>query len=349
MIARNSTFVYKDRAVDVRQVGRDLSVNHVLEGSIRKMGDHLRITAQLVDARSGDHLWAQRFDRNLNDIFAVQDEISHNIVVELHNKLVAGEYSRLIAKGTNNIEAWELVMRAAPLIEVHIRDDAMVAKELLDRAIKLDKDYAAAWSLLGWIYWEEASWGWNSEPETSLQMAIEAAQKSLALDEYHADGYSLLGFIFMEQGNMEEALAYCEKSVELAPGNAESMALLACVLIDAGRIKEGNRNIRKALRLCPFSPPWYLIISGEGYYLDGDLEAAKSALEQGIEREPESNIGRPWLAITLVDMGRLDEAHEVAKEALDIDPLFSVTSWTDRLGKPDSRLRDNLLAAGFPE
>ena len=349
VIARNSTFVYKDRAVDVRQVGRDLSVNHVLEGSIRKMGDHLRITAQLVDARSGDHLWAQRFDRNLNDIFAVQDEISHNIVVELHNKLVAGEYSRLIAKGTNNIEAWELVMRAAPLIEVHIRDDAMVAKELLDRAIKLDKDYAAAWSLLGWIYWEEASWGWNSEPETSLQMAIEAAQKSLALDEYHADGYSLLGFIFMEQGNMEEALAYCEKSVELAPGNAESMALLACVLIDAGRIKEGNRNIRKALRLCPFSPPWYLIISGEGYYLDGDLEAAKSALEQGIEREPESNIGRPWLAITLVDMGRLDEAHEVAKEALDIDPLFSVTSWTDRLGKPDSRLRDNLLAAGFPE
>lgn len=349
VIARNSTFVYKDRAVDVRHVGRDLLVNHLLEGSIRKMGDRLRITAQLVDTQSGDHLWAERYDRKLEDIFSVQDEISHNIVVELHSKLVAGENSRLIAKGTNNVEAWELVMRAVPLTEVHIRDDAMVAKELLDRAIKLDNNYAAAWSTLGWIYWEEATWGWSSEPEASLQMAIEAAQKSLTLDEYHADGYSLLGFIFMEQGNTEEALSYCEKAVKLAPGNAESMALFACVLMDMGRIKEGSRNIRMALRLCPYPPPWYLIISGEGFYLDGDLEAAKTALEQGIEHEPESNIGRPWLAITLVDMGRLDEAREVAREALDIDPFFSVTSWMGRFVEADLRLRDNLLAAGFPE
>ena len=349
VIARNSTFVYKNCAVDIRQIGRDLSVNHVLEGSIRKMGDRLRITAQLVDTRSGDHLWAERYDRELKDIFAVQDEISHNIVVELHNKLVVGENSRLIAKGTSNIEAWELVMRAGPLVEVHIRDDAMLAKELLDRAIELDNDYAAAWSLLGWVYWEEANWGWSSDPKKSLQMALEAAQKSLSLDEYHADGYSLLGFIFMEQGSMEEALSSCEKAVELAPGNDGVIALLASTQIDMGRIKEGNRNMRKALRLCPFPPPWYLVLSGEGLYLDGDLEAAKSALEQGIEREPESNLGRPWLAITLVDMGRLDEARKVARAALDIDPFFSVTSWMNRLIKSDSQFRDNLLAAGFPE
>ena len=350
VISRNSTSVYKKRAVDVRQVGRELDVGFVLEGSIRKMEDSLRITAQLVNTQSGDHVWAERYDRKLDDIFAIQDEITHNIVVELQIKLVTGEYLRLIAKGTNSIEAWELVIRSVPLTETHVCDDAMLARQLLGRALELDNNYAAAWALLGWIYWEEAVWEWSSEPEKSMQRAFEAAQKSLSLDEHHPDSYSLLGHIFMKRGDINQAISMCEKAVELAPGDAEAMALLANILIDSGRVKEGSQKIQKALRLCPFPPPWYLVLLGVGFHLDGDNEAAISTLEQAMERELDSNLGRPWLASTLVEMGKLDEARVVAQAALDIDPTFSTMGWAKMFkAKSHARLKDNLLAAGFPE
>jgi TolB-like protein/DNA-binding SARP family transcriptional activator len=350
VISRNSTFVYKGRAVDIRQVGHELAVGHVLEGSIRKMGDRLRITAQLIDTQSGDHLWAERFDRKLDDIFAIQDEITHSIVIELQVKLVTGEYARSLAKGTNSIEAWELVRRSAPLTEAHVRDDAMLAKQLLGKALELDDNYSAAWALLGWVYWEESVWEWSSEPEKSMQMAFEAAQKSVSLDEHHADGYTLLGHVFMERGDTARAISMCEKGAELAPGDAEAMALLANILIDSGRVKEGNLKIQKALRLCPFPPPWYSVLLGVGFHLDGDNEAAIPALEQAIEREPDSNLGRPWLASTLVEMDRLDEARVVSRATLDIDPTFSTKSWTKAFkANSHARLKDNLLAAGFPE
>ena len=350
VISRNSTFVYKGRAVDVRQVGRELDVGYVLEGSIRKTDHRVRITAQLVSTQSGDHIWAERYDRNLDDIFAVQDEITHNIVVELQIKLVTGEYSRLMAKGTNNIEAWELVIRSVPLGEAHVRDDAMLAKQLLGRALELDNNYAAAWSLLGWIYWEEAIWEWSSEPEKSLQMAFDAAQKSLSLDERHPDTYSLLGHIFMERCDTNQAISMCERATELAPSDAEALALLANVLVHSGRVKEGSLKIQKALRLCPFPPPWYSVLLGACLHLDGDNEAAISALEQGIEREPESNLGRPWLASTLVEMGRLDEARVITKAALKIDPTFSTMGWSKMSqARSNPRLKGNLIAAGFPE
>ena len=350
VISRNSTVVYKGRTVDVRQIGHELAVGHVLEGSIRKMGDRVRITAQLIDTQSGDHLWAERFDRNLDDIFAVQDEITHNIVVELQVKLVTGEYSRSLAKGTNSIEAWELVIRSAPLTEVHVRDDAMLAKQLLGRALELDNNYSAAWALLGWVYWEESVWEWNSEPEESMQKAFEAAQKSVSLDENHADGYSLLGHVLLSRGDTDQAISMCEKAAELAPGDAEAMALFANILIDSGRVKEGIQKVQKALRLCPFPPPWYLGLLGVGFHLDGDNEAAISALEQAMERELDANLFHPWLASTLVEMGRLDEAYVVCKAALDIDPTFSTMSWAKAFkANSHARLKDNLLAAGFPE
>jgi adenylate cyclase len=308
------------------------------------------VIAQLIDAATGLHLWAERYQRELDDIFTVQDEITHKIVVELQVKLVTGEYSRSLAKGTNSIEAWELVRRSAPLTEVHVRDDAMLAKQLLGRALELDENYSAAWALLGWVHWEESVWEWGSEPEKSMHMAFEAAQKSVSLDENHPDGYSLLGHIFMERGDTDQAISMCEKAVELALGDSEAIGLLANMLISSGRVKEGNLKIQKALRLCPVPSPWYLALSGVGFHLDGDNEAAITALEQAIEREPDSNLARPWLASTLVEMGRLDEARVVSKAALDIDPTFSTMGWTKMFkAKSHARLKNNLLVAGFPE
>lgn len=350
VIARNSTFVYKGRAVDVRQVGQELGVRHVLEGSIRKSGDRLRITAQLVDTTSGDHIWAEYYDRKLDDIFDIQDEIAHSIVVQLHLKLVTGEYTSLWSTGTSCIEAWELVIRSRPLVESHVHDDAMAGKHLLERALELDENYSAAWVTLGWIYWEESIWNWCSDPEKSIQLAFEAAQKALSADVRFPDGYSLLGNIFMVRGDPIQAIAMCEKAVELAPGDSGQAAYLSNVLIDSGRVKEGIQKMQRAIRLCPFPPSWYLLVLGIGFHLDGDNEAAITALEQAVKREPDSHIPRLWIASTLVEMGRQDEARVVTEEIKAIEPDFSAVSWAQSFkSKSHARLKDNLLTAGFSE
>jgi len=350
VIARNSTFVYKGRAVDIRQVGHELAVSHVLEGSIRKVGDRIRITAQLVDTRNGDHVWAERFDRKLDDIFAVQDEITHNIVVELQVQLVTGESSRRSATGTKSIEAWELVMRAGPLIASHVRSNAIAARQMLERALELDENYVDVWIEMGWIFWEESVWNWSSEPENSMQMSFDAAQKALSLDEFEPHTYGLLGHIYMVRGDSRQAIEMSEKAVELAPSDAILLALLANVLIDSGQIKQGIQKIQRAIRLSPFPRPWFLSLLGTGFHLLGQNEIAISALEQAVEREPDSHLARVWLASTLVEMGRLDEAREVSSAIVSIDSSFSALSWAESYrSKSHERLKDNLLAAGLPE
>ena len=350
VIARNSTFVYKERAVDVRQVGRELGVGHVLEGSIRKSGDRLRITAQLVSTESGDHVWAERYDRNLDDIFAIQDEITHNIVVELQAQLVSGDSSLRMTSSTKSVEAWELTTRAASLIGSHVHDKAIAAKQLIDRALELDKNYAIAWNELGWIHWEESVWKWSSDPEQSMQMAFDIAQKALSLDVNNPHTHSLLGHIYLVRNDAKQAIAMCEKSIELAPGDSMLLALFANVLVDSGQLKEGIQKIQRAIRLCPYPPAWYLLVLGAGFHLIGDNESAVSALEQAVKREPDSHLARVWLVSTLAELGKLDEAQVVSKEVIAIDPAFSALSWADSYrSKSHDRLKDNLLNAGLPK
>jgi adenylate cyclase len=350
VIARNSTFVYKGRAIDVREVGRDLGVSHVLEGSIRKSGDRLRITAQLIDTRDGDHVWAERYDRNLDDIFAVQDEITHNIVIELQVKLVRGEAANLFVTGTNSVGAWEHAMRAEPLVDSHVKDNVSDARQLLNRALELDPSYPNTWVLLGWLYWEESVWNWCDDTDQAMQEALASAQKALAIDPNFPTAYSLLANIHMVLGESAVSMAMAEKAVELAPNNSLVQAFLGNVLMDSGRIKEGIQKMRKAIRLCPFPIPWYLMVFGAGYHLNGDNNAAITALNQAIEREPESHLPRVWLASTFAEIGRLDEARAIAKEVLDIEPKFSALRWANSFkSKSHERLKDNLLAAGLPE
>ncbi len=350
VIARNSTFVYKGRATDVREIGSDLAVSHVLEGSIRKSGDRLRITVQLVETRNGDHVWAERYDRNLDDIFAVQDEITHNIVIELQVKLVRGESANLFITSTNSVEAWELAMRAAPLVDSHVRDNVAIAKQLLNRALELDENYSNAWVLKGWLYWEESVWNWCAEPDEAMQEAINSAQKALLIDPHFPMAYSLLGNIHMILGDGKLAIAMGKKAVELAPNNSLAQALLGNILIDSGRIEEGIQKMKKAIRLCPFPIPWYLMVLGAGFNLNGNNNAAIAALYQAIEREPDSHLARVWLASTFAESGRMDEAKVVSKEVMDIEPNFSVARWANSFkSKSHERLKGNLLAAGLPE
>jgi adenylate cyclase len=347
VISNHSMMVYKDCTIHTKEVGREQGVRYVLEGSIQVAGNQIRVTAQLIDTTTGLHLWAERYQRELDDIFAVQDEITHNIVVELQVKLITGEYSRLETR-TNSVEAWELVIRSRPLIYSHVRDDAMAARKLVERALDLDNNYSEAWIILGWVYWEESVWNWSSEPEKSMQLAFEATQKAVSINPYYPESYSLLGNIYMIRGDNNQAIEMNEKAVELAPSDPFVLACLSNVLIDSGRFKEGIQKMQRAIRLCPFSPAWYLMVLGAGLHLDGDSKAAISALEQAIERGPDAYLPRWWLTSALVEEGRLDEARAASKSALDIEPAFDVTSWANSFSsKSHGRIKDNLLAAGL--
>lgn len=350
VIARNSSFVYKGQAVDVRQVGNDLGVAHVLEGSIRKAGDRLRITAQLVETQSGKHIWAERYDRNFNDIFAIQDEITQNIVVELSVKLVAGDLAKIVAIGTKSTEAWECTRRAGTLLDSHARFDTEAAKKLLSRALELDNEYSAAWVTLGWVYWIESSRKWCVDPEALMKKAFESVQKAIDADPNYPMSYSLLGHIYMSRGDTKKAIALGEKSVELAPRDSYAMAIHADKLIESGEVDEGLRRIRKSIRLCPYPPAWFLFLLGMGLHLKGDNNAAIYAFKQAIEREPDSHITHVWITSALVDLGRFDEAQSASMAVLQIEPSFSVNNWSRSFNSPGHlRVKDNLISAGLPE
>ena len=347
VIASTSTFAYKGQAVDIRQVGRELGVRHVLEGGIRKGGDQVRITAQLIDAQSGDHVWAERYDRKLEGFFDVQDEITHKIALEMNVQLIRGKW---ISAGTKSIKAWESFMQAYPLLESFVREDVLAARPLLEQAISLDSNYSDAWAMLGIMHWQESVWNWSADPEQSMQAAIDASQKSLAADSQSPAAYELLATISMSLGELGKAIAMGQNAYELAPGGSETMATLADLLIEAGRIKEGLLLIKKAIRYSPFPPGWYLMALGVGFHLSKKNEEAILALDLAIERQPGSHLPLLWLTSALVELQRLDDARLIVDKVLEIEPGFSATSWAERFySASHAHLKDNLLAAGFPE
>ena len=354
VIANNSTMTYKGRAVDVKDVAREQGVRHVLEGGIRKSGRKIRVTAQLIDGVTGHHLWAERYDRELEDIFSVQDDISHRVVVELQVKLVTGERSRPWATGTQNVRAWELISHAKSHVEKHIREETMVAKPMVLEALKIDPNYSAAWAMLGWISWEEAAWDWADDPDSSIQIAKDAVQKSLAGESPYPASYSLMGYVHHYLGEFEDAIEMARKAVEIAPGDSGVIALLGNLLVTTGRSVEGIQKMKRAIRLCPFPPSWYLTSLGLGYHLDDNNDAAIPILKRAAKQEPDSLYSWLYLASALPESGALSEAREIAARVKTIEPNLSssefVSKWLGALdGSTQKRIRSNLTRAGIAD
>ena len=344
VIARNSTFTYKGKPVKVKQVAEELGVKYVLEGSVRKGGDKIRITAQLVDALTGHHLWAERYDRNLNDIFAVQDEITKKIITAMQVKLTEGEQVRGAAKGTNNLEAYLKYLQANEYLNrANIQRNAL-AKQLAEEAIALDPEYAWAYYVLARTHEVDMWHGTTESPKESLAEAKQLLQKAIVLDDTFAEAHGRLGFLFSLERKHDKAFALGEKAVALNPNSADSHLRLGKILVFAGRWEESIPEYKTAIRLNPIPPDLYFWSLGLSYGAIGRYEEAITWCEKAVRQEPDSFFAHLMMSVVYSWSGRDEDARAEAAEVLRINPQFSLEKFEKKAGK---RLVSALRKAGL--
>ena len=285
VIARNSAFTYKGKAVKVQDISREMGVRYVLEGSVRKADNQVRITAQLIDATTGHHVWAERYDRPLKDVFALQDEIVQKIVTTLKLQLTLQEQGWIVRKHTDNLEAYDAFLRGVESYLRLTKEFNSQARQLFEKALALDPQYAEAYAWLGMTYWREWVVRWNMDPQT-LERALALAQQAVALDDSLPRAHSALSYIYAQKQQYEQAIAEGERAIALDPNNADSYARLAEVLNMAGRPEEGQRSMGQAMRLNPYFPPWYFGTLGWAYSLTGRYTESIAMLKEAISRSP---------------------------------------------------------------
>jgi TolB-like protein/Tfp pilus assembly protein PilF len=324
VIARTSSFKYKGKEVDVRTVGRDLGVRYVLEGSVRTAADKVRITAQLVDAKTGNHLWAQRYDRDLKDIFALQDEITMKVIKALRVKLTEGEQARLLGKGTNNLEAYHLSSQARDYLNRHNKEDDVLARKAAEQAIALDPGFAGPYVSLGWTHVRDVRHGLSKSPEQSLARASQLAHKVLSIDDSSIGAHAILSVIYLLKRQHEKAIAEMEQCLVVAPNSARAHALLGSTFRYAGRPAEAIQLHEKALRLNPMPDSYELWGLGAAYNDTGQYEKAIAACKKAIEIAPNDRWAHFYLTYAYSSSGREEEARTEAEEFLRIDPKFSL-------------------------
>jgi adenylate cyclase len=345
VIARNSTFTYKGKPVKVQQVSEELGVRYVLEGSVRKSGDEIRITAQLVDALTGHNLWAKSYDRNLSDIFAVQDEITKEIITAMQVKLTAGEEVKAAAKGTNNLEAYLKYLQANELINQINPESNALGKQFAEEAIALDPEYASAYKALARAHMQSALLGSSKSPKQPLMKALELMQKAIVLDDTYAEAHSLLGFLFSMTGKHDKAVAEGEHAVTLNPNSAFTHAVLGLILRFEGRHEESIPEYKQAIRLNPIPPSFYTYGLGLAYCFTEQYEEAITWGEKSVRQWPNSLYAHLILTVIYNSLGRDEEARTEAAEVLRINPKFSVEKWAKRLTYKNQADNDRFISA----
>jgi len=325
VIARNSTFTYKGRPVKVQQVSEELGARYVVEGSIQKAGDRVRITVQLIDATTGHHLWAEKYDRDLKDIFALQDEITIRIITALAVRLTEGEQARLRLKGPVSLEAFMRILKALEYFRRQNKEDNVLARREIEEAIPLASDYHSFYVLLAATHINELWYG-SASPLDSLARASELVDKALALNEEDSDAHIVLSYLCLMKRQYEEAIAAAERAVTLNPNGADAYAQLANSLDASGKSTEAIELYNKAIRLNPMPPSYYYHQLGHASFGAGQLEEAKRAYEKAIQLEPTNLFAHLGLAAAYIYMGLQEKARASAAEVLRLDPRFSLNS-----------------------
>jgi len=345
VIARNSTFTYKGKPVKVQQVSEELGVRYVLEGSVRKGGDKIRITAQLIDAITGNHLWAERYDRNIDDIFAVQDEITKKIITAMQVKLTKGEEVKAASKGTNNLEAYLKYLQANELINKINPESNAMAKQLAQEAIALDPEYAWAYYILGRSHmmdvWVKAS----KSPKESIGKAIELVQKAIALDNTNADAHSLSGFLYSMTKQYDKAIAQAEKAVAINPNSAFGHFIMGKTLFFAGKAEESIPEYKIAIRLNPIPPGNHFWSLGLSYAYTEQYEEAIKWCEKSVRKEPDDLLARMMMTVVYSLSGKDEKARAEADEVLRIQPKLSLEKFKKKLTYKREEDRERFLGA----
>jgi len=353
VIARNSTFTYKGKPVKVQQVSEELGVRYVLEGSIRKGGDKIRITAQLVDAINGHHLWAEKYDRNIDDIFAVQDEITKNIITAMQVKLTEGEQVQAAARGTNNLEAYLKCLQAHEYMHQINPESNALGKRLAEEAIALDPDYAWAYYVLGRGHmldvWVKAS----KSPKESIGKAIGLVQKAIDLDDANVDAQGLLAFLYSMTRQYDKSIVQAEKALALNPNSAWAHFYVGKTLYFAGMLEESIPEYKKAIRLNPIPPSNHFWSLGLSYAYTGQYDQAIKWCEKAVRQEPNDLLARIMMTVVYSLSGRDDQARAEAAEVLRIQPKFTVKGFekkvTYKREEDREKFLDALRKAGIPE
>ncbi len=349
VIASNTVFTYKGKAVNVKEVGHELGVRYVLEGSVQKAGDKVRINAQLIEATSGHHLWAEHYNRDLKDLFALQDEIVQILVAQLAVKISTTEQARAMRKDTANLEAYDYLQRGREYYRRITRSANRKARQLFENALELDPNYASAYVGLGWTYFQRVSYGWTEFADQSLQHALDLAHKALSLDESNASAHRLAGHVYTFRAQYNLAINEIQQAININPNDADSYRNIGWVLLWSGKIDEAIRNLEKSLRLDSSSVGNPLLHLGTAYYLKGRYQDAQSALERGVIQRPNFVGYHIALAATFAQLGRHADAKRSAEKVLQLNPFFEVENWgTAFRNQPDrAKIIEGLRKAGL--
>jgi len=356
VIARNSTFTYKGKAVKVQQVAEELGVRYVLEGSVQRSGDRVRITAQLIDALTGHHLWAEQYERQVGDIFVLQDDITEHVTLALQVKLTEGEQARIRRGHMDNPKAYEYFLRGRETYMSFTKENNDQARKLWEKAAELDPNNSWLQQQIGWTYYRAARFGWTDTPAQALARAEELARKTLAVDDSNAEAYCLLSVVYMSRRQHDKAVEYGERALALAPNFTDITATIAIPFMYSGRPEEAIELVKNAMRLSPYYPAWYLPVLGFAYRFTGQYEEAIALLETWRARaNPRSALPYLFLAITYEEAGRGEEAQIAVAEILKRKPKASITGYLKAKTFPYKdpadidKVVDSLRKAGLPE
>jgi adenylate cyclase len=348
VISRQSTFSYKGKPVKVKQVSEELGVRYVLEGSVQRSGDRIRINAQLIDALTGRYIWAERYERDLRDIFTLQDEITMKILTAIQVKLTAGEQALTPAKyfgGKQGLDCYLKYLEASKYREGHNIEDNRVARRIAEEAIAICPDVPMVYVLMAWIHQMDYWVGSGKSPRESIEKGLEMVQKALAMDDSIASAHALLGHIYLLKREYDKAIAAGERAVALDPGGADVHNWYAFSLHKAGRSEEAIPILQKAIRLNPFAGTMIFLSLGLSLNYTGRFEEAVSAFKKALEREPNNIFAHLDLAATYIMMGREQEGRAEAAEVLRINPKFSLDYLAKTSGQRDQSKLDNFIDA----
>jgi adenylate cyclase len=353
VISRTSSFAFKDKSATATEIAKELGVRYIVEGSIQRSGDTLRISAQLVDAVTGHHLWADNFDGQAKDLFALQDDIVRRILVELQVKLTGGDHARVASRGTRNLDAWLLRMQGMAELYKFTRESTVRARELFQKAHEADPQWNRPVGGLAWSYWWEARKGWTDDREAWIRKGIELAERAIEMDPNDTLGYMQLGNLYQLKGDHDRSIELREKAVQIAPNDFQANWGLGTVLYRAGQLERAVEVLKHAERQSPRHPASFTWALSQAQLLAGHYEDAIETAKRASARAPDRSLPHIQMTAAYSALGRMEEAHAETAEVLRIDPKFTVSEWTRMPDYKDraavDKLASLLIKAGLPE